>query len=291
MSAEAERWEWRGEPPTLDEVLNRLESLPPVFGIKTIDYASHVLPMFQTQKVKDPRTGQETGQREVVWRLYCQVAGRVAMLQDAAEQHGWSVVERPEILEGTGQATVYRIGIEIWKWPPHGDSAEEVAKRLGDTHWGLLGIRYGIASLKGSGRVPPWEKMETAARGRAIAAWGFGVLPGSGIASLEEMELADLPDYETPDRPVRNRELNRDELTDQLLTKMEQLRMVKGTSEEDARKGLVEYARKTFGKTLKVDEDTGALDLSPLSPGQLVLIVQRFDGWIRDARQAAEVET
>lgn len=286
---EALRWEWRAEPPTVDEVLERLGSLKPVWGIEVADFAEHVLPMVQSQKVKDSTTGRDTGQREAIWRLYFQVAGRVAMLQAAVEEHKWIVTEYPEILEGTGQATVYRVGIEI-----SGVGVIDLGPGANPTEnpqpGPTLGIRYGLAALKSSDRVPPWEKMETAARGRAIAAWGFGVLPGSGIASLEEIELAESPDYQQQ-QPTRNRDLDRDELVDQLRTKMEQLRLIKGTTEQDARRGLVEYVSKTFGRALADDEETGAVDLSSLSPGQLALIVQRFDGWIRDARQAAEVET
>jgi hypothetical protein len=67
-----------------------------------------------------------------------------------------------------------------------------ITKWIAGQEFALLGRRPGMAwvpygggsQAKGSN---PYEKVETAARGRALAAWGFGVLPGSGVASLEEM--------------------------------------------------------------------------------------------------------
>jgi hypothetical protein len=50
----------------------------------------------------------------------------------------------------------------------------------------FLGSKPGMSMGKQGANA--FEKIETSARGRSIAAWGFGVLPGSGIASLEEME-------------------------------------------------------------------------------------------------------
>jgi hypothetical protein len=56
----------------------------------------------------------------------------------------------------------------------------------------IYGMRHGIAtSRKKNGtnaeRDFPWEVGETSAIGRALAAMGYGLLPGSGLASAEDM--------------------------------------------------------------------------------------------------------
>ena len=184
-----EQWEFVGEAPTRDRVTELLSRLPSVWGVKTVDFADYVQALPQRKKIKVPREPGSTvmiDQYLDCWTLYMSVAGRMKMLEAAAEQNGWMVDFEPEPVTPTGcpgmlqmdERVVYREYVRIEAWTTDEDGTPRIRKlgRKSGTAW--------VPSRGGSGAVSsnPYEKVETSARGRAIAAWGFGVLPGSGVA-------------------------------------------------------------------------------------------------------------
>lgn len=176
-------WEWRNVEPSLDEILAQLKSLPPVFGVNTIDYAAYVVPIPGSEKVKklNPQNGQQYTTTDHVTKLYMSVAGRLQMLRAACEENEWrssfapvgtgrDLIEIRDTDSGEKTSVLYRVELIIWA--------------VDDKPEYPLYVRSGQSYQVGQHSV---EKAETAAMGRAIAALGLGVLPGSGVASMEEM--------------------------------------------------------------------------------------------------------
>lgn len=74
------------------------------------------------------------------------------------------------------------------------DNAEQLTLQVTITSE-IYGARHGIATSRKKGgnsaeREFPWEVAETSAIGRALAAMGYGLLPGAGLASAEDMMRA-----------------------------------------------------------------------------------------------------
>ncbi len=176
---EGDSWAFIGTAPSYQDAVALLDTIPPIFGVKTSDFTDHILPLMQRTKVQDASGNTKWVE---VWRLYMTVAGRVAMIQKACEINDWHVDFQPEVNVPEGNSAgflftepnlVYREYCNIYK---HDENGEVL----------FLGSKPGMSMGKQGANA--FEKIETSARGRSIAAWGFGVLPGSGIASLEEME-------------------------------------------------------------------------------------------------------
>jgi hypothetical protein len=197
--------------PTLAVVRGLLETLRDWWGIRPVDYIEHVHVL--TQSKKNPWRRPGAPEYVDVANLYFSVAGRIAMLAAAAELHGWRVDIRPEPNTPTGipgylmtePRIVYRAYVDIYAPvgtprmvqpdPRDPTAALDHGPMSTVREWKLVASRPGTSAVlaaggRGAAGSNPHEKAETSAHGRAIAAHGFGVLPGSGVASVEEMREA-----------------------------------------------------------------------------------------------------
>lgn len=277
-------WEFLLVPPTSEAVLALLATLPPVHGVKHVDFADFVQALPQKKKIKKPHpTNPRLQIDESVenWVLYMSVAGRQAMLNAAAELNNWRVEIEPEPNSPVGAPgflsletrIVYREYIKIWSYI---GASYEATK--------YLGVRNGMAWVPFSGGNQaagsnPYEKVETSARGRALGAWGFGVFPGSGIASLEEMqgvaENKQAIDAETGGRQPRaenTRRPGREDLLEKTLTAVEALRQATNDSEEGVTAKVGQYVSKTLGSVAAYDPERNELHWDGIKDGQLMML-------------------
>lgn len=242
--------------PTQEQVLAALEAIPDQHGIRVVEFAEYVLPMGSWSNKSRTKTV----------RLYMQVAGRLAMLHAAAAQNEWGVAVEP-MLDGVfadgapgvfvldGKVALLRERVTIWQGNTRLFSATGTAA---------------VKSASDSNRIPRWEKAETAARGRALAALGFGVLPGSGVASLEEMELAGDAEFDV----AASMPKEKDELLAEISQMWEALKQAKGRPDDEAAKTLQVLALQIGAKVPIVD---GVVDLSGMNPGQVLLLHQSVE--------------
>lgn len=122
----------------------------------------------------------------------------------------------------------------------------------------IYGRRHGIATSRRRDGSPiemqhPWEIAETSAIGRALATMGYGLLPGSGLASAEDMLRAS----ERSAPPKRNG-LNQRQ-TAYLVQAYANLHDVTAS---DAEKALDELCQKEFGHDLSQCDTQEARELA-----------------------------
>lgn len=265
-------WEFQ-QTPTTQEVYDKLSTLGEWWGLRPENYIEYIQPLSQSKNFgrgtqKDYRT---------VWTLYVTVAGRIAMIRDAAKINDWTVNFVPEphtptgipgMLQFDSDRIVYREYVEIYT-----DEGETLVGRKPGTAW--------VPASGGGGAVASnrFEKVETSSRGRAIAAWGFGVLPGSGIASLDEMlSLSDVQKAVQQERQRATQggpRLSRDDLETELRMKIVEFQQVSKSSDEQMAERVKRYVKTSFGKDI-AHEDSGAWDLSILKTGEIVLFRNRM---------------
>lgn len=279
-------WEFIDIPPTAAEVLERLNSLPDIWGVRHADFVEYVQPLSQS---KDLSTTKGVKDYHQVWNLYFTVAGRIAMITQAAIINEWSVSFEPEEFGERhgfveyGERIVYREYCHVMKVDSEKDKVIDLGRKPG-TAW--------VPNVGGSGAVSSnrFEKVETSARGRSIAAWGFGVIPGSGVASFDEMLMINDNRQSGQSRgrgqqqPAAPRQ-NRGELEGRLRVAIGTYRQLTGISEEQSNTNSIDYAQRTFAKTLAVKDD-GSLDLSLLKEGELALFVRTVEQEVLKAQAA-----
>lgn len=287
-------WEFIDKIPTREEVVALLETLPSVWGIKTVDYADYVQVLPQNKKVKVPSARNPRAMEEVFlacYTVYMSVAGRLKMLEAAATLHGWSVdflpemgVNPPGYLDFGHESgrIVYREYLVIEKaFDDRGNMHMADGKPV--PH--MLGRKPGTAWVPNQGGKQaagsnPYEKVETSARGRALAAWGFGVLPGSGVASVEEVlgaaqNKAQIEREQSQgggnNQRQGNGRVSRDEIMEKVFQVGEQVRQLRQWDVPQMADNMSKYLIERLALKNAVDEQ-GNIDWSKVSDGNLQLL-------------------
>jgi hypothetical protein len=301
-------WKFRGKPPTVEQVKALLATLPRAWGVDTGDFFDYVQALPSTEKIKvahPSKPGVMVDERIDVWTLYMSVAGRQAMLVAAQEINGWRVdyvpeptVAPPGYLE-FGARLVYRVSVEIYERMSQITETDSLNQDsdgvITFAAERLLGQRTGTAWVPGFGQggqnaagTNPPEKVETSALGRALGAWGFGVLPGSGIASLEEMQQIsqnrEFLEAVKSGQPAGAGRRTREELLQEVAATNERLREALGLDQEQADRAIGTYLTSRLHLSKAFDEKTAIIDWDQLKDGHLDLLLNALKERLRQAQ-------
>lgn len=249
-------WEFPDEPPGTAQVMDKLRLIVR-WGLDFSHYVEYVQPLGQSKNVS---TDKKRKDYKTVYTLYVTVAGRISMANDLAVRNDWRIDFVPEPVTPTGipgylvwseKHLVYREYAEIWEKTADGER--------------LLGRKPGTASVPatgGSGAVESsrFEKVETSARGRALGAWGIGVLPGSGVASYEEMREVQRQQNATEfqqqyQAPAKKPIQNRDELMSKLRVSLAEYQDASGMTWEEVFTKAETYVKNTFSKQMEYEAE------------------------------------
>ncbi len=121
----------------------------------------------------------------------------VALAQRRRDKDGWQNVEHPYMTVDGKLAMANQDHARQGKRLDFGtpivlvDNQEQLTLLVSVTSE-IYGARHGIATSRRIGgtaaeREFPWEVAETSATGRALSMMGYGLFPGSGLASAEDM--------------------------------------------------------------------------------------------------------
>ena len=146
-----------------DEILTLCRKARDVGTVKHEDYADHIVVMSRNKKRDD-------GTWEKVETAYMAVDGRLAMANEDHRKQGKRLDLVSEVLVDTADSLTVRV-----------TATSEI-----------YGVRTGTATSRRKTGAPverefPYEVAETSAIGRALGAMGYGLLPGTGLTSAEDM--------------------------------------------------------------------------------------------------------
>jgi hypothetical protein len=147
---------------TREEILALCRKTRDIGPVKHEDYADYVVVM-ESRRKRD-------GEWQSSEHAYMAVDGKLAMANEDHRKQGKRLdFGEPKVLL---------------------DNAEQLTLLVTVTSE-IYGTRHGIATSRKKGgtnaeREFPWEVAETSAIGRALAAMGYGLLPGTGLASAED---------------------------------------------------------------------------------------------------------
>jgi len=148
---------------TRDEILALCNKASDVGSVKHADFIDYVVVVESRRKVN--------GEWQNVENAYLAVDGKLAMANaDHRKQSKRLDFAEPKVLI---------------------DNADHLTLQVTVTSE-IYGTRHGIATSRKKDGTPAersfnWEVAETSAIGRALAAMGYGLLPGAGLASAEDM--------------------------------------------------------------------------------------------------------
>ncbi len=151
---------------TRDQVIEICRRTPAIGAVKHEEFADYIVVLPQRKRVNDEWTSVETP--------YMMVDGKLVMANEDHRRQGKKLdFASPQVLV---------------------DNDEQLTLLVTVTSE-IYGTRHGIATSRRTDGSPverefAWEVAETSATGRALSAMGYGLFPGSGLASAEDMQRA-----------------------------------------------------------------------------------------------------